>query len=198
MRHLPLLLVLLLLSTLAAAPAAPASPLPLVDQIRPLILDDEEEGEAEEAEAEEAEADEAEVERELCEEDPEFCEEEAEPRGKGKDKGQDDECVLKNAGASVTLNPGKRRLRLTVHYRTLKPASVSVEASLEGPKGMVHLGTDHARFHRSGVYRDTFSLAEKQAKKALGAREFSVELHVVNEPVSCGLELTGASRRAKR
>jgi hypothetical protein len=196
MRHLPLLLVLLLLSALAAAPAAPASSLPLVDQIRPFVLDDEEEAEAEEAEDE---AEEAEVERELCEEDPEFCEEEAEPRGKakGKDKGQSDECVLKNASADVTLNPGKRRLRLTVHYRTLKPATVSVEAGLEGPKGMVHLGTDHARFHRSGVYRDTFGLAEKQAKKALGAREFSVELHVVNEPASCGLELTGASRRAK-
>jgi hypothetical protein len=194
MRNLPLLLVLLLFSALAAAPAAPASPLPLVDQIRPFVLDDEEEAEAEEAENE---AEEAEVEREFCEEDPELCEEEAEPRGKGKDKGQGDECVLKNASANVTLNPGKRRLRLTVHYRTLKPASVSVEASLEGPKGMVHLGTDHARFRRSGVYRDTFSLAEKQAKKALGAREFSVELHVVNEPASCGLELTGASRRAK-
>jgi hypothetical protein len=195
MRNLPLLLVLLLLSALAAAPAAPASSLPFVDQIRPLALDDEEESEEAEDEAEEAE-----VERELCEEDPEFCEEEAEPRGKakGKDEGQGDQCALKNASANVTLNPGKRRLRLTVHYRTLKPASVSVGASLEGPKGMVHLGTDHARFHRSGVYRDSFGLAEKQTKKALAAREFSVELHVVNEPASCRLELTGASRRAKR
>lgn len=196
MRNLPLLLVLLLLSALAAAPAAQASSLSLVDQVRPFVFDVEEEDESEEAEDE---AEEAEAERELCEEDPELCEEEEEPRGKakGKDKDQGDECVLKNASANVTINPGKRRLRLTVHYRTQKPASVSVAASLEGPKGMVHLGTDHARFRRSGVYRDTFGLAEKQAKKAMAAREFSVELHVVNEPASCGLELTGASRRAK-
>jgi hypothetical protein len=163
-----------------------------VDQIRHLVVDDEEEAESEEAEDE---AEEAEVERELCEEDPEFCEEEeAEPKGK-KDKGG--ECALKGGKAAITASPGKRQLRLTVHYRTWKPASVSVEASLKGPKGAVRLGTDHARFRRSGVYRDTFSLAEKQMKKALAAHDLSVELHVVNEPASCGLELTGASRRAK-
>ena len=192
MRNLPLLLVLLLLAALAAAPAAPASPLPLVDQIRPFVVDDEEETESEEAEDE---AEEAELDRELCEEDPEFCEEEeVEPKGK-KDKGE--ECALKGGKAAITASPGKRQLRLTVHYRTWKPASVSVEASLEGPKGAVRLGTDHARFRRSGVYRDTFSLAEKQMKKALAAHDLSVELHVVNEPASCSLELTGASRRAK-
>lgn len=194
MRNLPLLLVLLLLVALAAAPAAPASPLPLVDQIRLLLVDDEEEAESEEAEDE---AEEAEQDRELCEEDPEFCEEEeAETESKGrKDKGE--ECTLKGGKAAITASPGKRQLRLTVHYRTWKPATVSVEASLKGPKGAVHLGTDHARFRRSGVYRDTFSLAEKQMKKALVAHDLSVELHVVNEPASCSLEITGASRRAK-
>jgi hypothetical protein len=194
MRTLPLLLVLLLLAALAAAPAAQAAPLSLTDQIRHLVVDDEEESESEEAEDD---AEEAELDRELCEEDPEFCEEEeAEPKGKGKkDKGE--ECALKGGKAAITASPGKRQLRLTVHYRTWKPASVSVEASLKGPKGAVHLGTDHARFRRSGVYRDTFSLAEKQMKKALVAHDLSVELHVVNEPASCSLELTGASRRAK-
>ena len=205
MRNLPLLLVLLLLAALAAAPAAQAAPLPLTDQIRHLVVDGEEDEEAESEEAED-EAEEAEIDRELCEEDPEFCEEEeAEPKGKGKkDKGgkggkggKGEECALKGGKAAITANPGKRQLRLTVHYRTWKPASVSVEASLEGPKGAVHLGTDHARFRRSGVYRDTFSLPEKQMKKALAAHDLSVELHVVNEPASCSLELTGASRRAK-
>lgn len=195
MRNLPLLLALLLLAALAAAPAAPASHRPLADQIRPLVFDDEEETESEEAEDE---AEEAELERELCEEDPEFCEEEeAEPKGKGK-KNKGEECALKGGKAAITVSPGKRQMRLTVHYRTWKPATVSVEASLEGPKGAVRLGTDHARFRRSGVYRETFSLAEKQMKKALAAHNLSVELHVVNEPASCSLELTGASRRAKR
>lgn len=193
MRNLPLLLVLLLLAALAAAPAAPASPLPLVDQIRPFVVDDEEEAESEEAEDE---AEEAELDRELCEEDPEFCEEESGPKGKGE-QAKGEECALKGGKAAITASPGKRQMRLTVHYRTWKPATVSVEASLEGPKGAVRLGTDHARFRRSGVYRDTFSLAEKQMKKALAAHDLSVELHVVNEPASCSLELTGASRRAR-
>ncbi|HEV2727244.1 MAG TPA: hypothetical protein VGV34_03065, partial [Solirubrobacterales bacterium] len=117
---------------------------------------------------------------------------------KGQDKAGDGECLLKNASAAITANPGKRRFRLTVHYRTLKPTTVSVAAALQGPKGAVHLGTDHAHFRRSGVYRDNFELSEKQSKKALTAREFSVELHVVNAPASCDVELSGASRLARR
>jgi hypothetical protein len=193
MRNLPLLLALLLLSALLGAASAQASSLTVLTQPLPFVAIDEEE--AEEDEAAEAEDEE----EEFCtleEEEEELCEEEEEFAPKGKDKG--DECLLKSANASITANPGKRRLRLTVHYKTLKPATVNVEASLQGPKGAVQLGTDHARFRRSGVYRDTFSLAEKQAKKALAAREFSVELHVVNSPSSCDVEITGASRRARR
>ena len=193
MRNLPLLLALLLLSAFVAAPSAQASLLPAAVQLQPFAAD--EEGD----EAEAAEEDEAETnEDEFCtfeEEEEELCEEE-EAAPKEKDKG--DECLLKSAKAAVTLNPGKRRLRLNVHYRTLKPAAVDVETSLTGPKGTVRLGTEHARFRRSGVYRDTFTLPEKQAKKALAAREFSVELHVVNAPSSCDVELTGASPRARR
>lgn len=193
MRKLPLVLVLLLLSALGTAATAQASLLPLADQIRPLVVD-------EEAEPEEAEDEELEFDEEVCvteeEKEEEFCEEEeAEPKGKGK---EGDECLLKSANASLTANPGKHRLRLTVHYKTLKPTTVSVEASLQSPKGAVRLGTDHARFRRSGVYRDTYGLAEKQMRKAAAAREFSVELHVVNAPASCGIELTGPSRPAKR
>jgi hypothetical protein len=196
MRNLPLLLALLLLSVLGAATTAQASLLPFAGQAQPLVAfaDDEE---TEDEEAEDA-AEEAAIEREICEEDPELCEEEEETTPKkGKPKGED-ECLLKSAKASLTANPGKRRLRLTVHYRTLKPATVSVEASLEGSQGTVHLGTDHARFRRSGVYRDAYGLAEKEMKKAAAARGFSVELHVVNSPASCRVELTGPSRLARR
>lgn len=191
MRNLPLLLALLLLSVPVSATTAQASLLPLTDQVRPLALD-------EEAEFDEAEDEEAEFDEEVCvteeELEEEFCEEEEEG-AKGK---QDDECLLQSAKASLTANPGKQRLRLTVHYKTLKPTTVSVEASLQSPKGAVRLGTDHARFRRSGVYRDTYGLAEKQMKKAATARGFSVELHVVNAPASCRIELTGPSRLARR
>ena len=198
MRNLPPLLALLLIAMFSIGATAQASPLFLADPAQPFVSFAEEEEAEEEDETEDA-AEEAQIEREICEEDPELCEEEAEPRGKAKGKEKaGDECLLKNASAAITANPGKRRLRLTVHYRTLKPATVSVEATLEGPKGVVHLGTDHARFRRSGVYRDTFGLSEKQTKKAAAAREFSVQLHVVNTPASCDVDLSGASRRAKR
>ncbi|HEX7279141.1 MAG TPA: hypothetical protein VF255_05885 [Solirubrobacterales bacterium] len=194
MRNLPLLLALLLLSALLGATSAQASLLPVPVPALPFAAAEEED------ETAEAETEEAEDEEEFCafeEEEEELCEEEEfAPKGKGKDKGE--ECLLKSATAAITTNPGKRRLRLSVRYKTLKPATVNVEASLQGPKGAVRLGTEHTRFRRSGVYRDTFSLPEKQMKKVLAAREFSVELRVVDAPASCDVELTKASPRARR
>jgi hypothetical protein len=192
MRTLSSLLALLLLCVLGTAATAQASLPPLTDPVRPFVVDEEE------AESDATEDEEAESGEEFCELDEEdFCVEE-EPEPKGKDKGKGEECLLKSASAALTANPGKRQLRLTVHYRTLSPATVSVEASLESPKGVVHLGSDHARFRLSGVYRDTYELPEKQMKKAATARGFSVELHVLNSPASCRVELTGPSRLAKR
>jgi hypothetical protein len=195
MRNLPLLLALLLLSVLLGAVAAQASPLPTLPQPAPVFLAAEEEDEEVENEDEEAEdpAEEAEIEREICAEDPELCEEEDE--GKGK---QGDECLLKKTSATVSVNPGKRRLRLTVHYRTLKPGTVNVEASLRGPKGALFLGSDHTRLRRSGVYRDTFELPEKKMKKALAARDFEVKLQAVNTPPSCQVELSAHRDGAKK
>jgi hypothetical protein len=193
MRKLPLLLVLLLLSVLLAAASVQASPLPVPVQPAEVLLDEEEEGEAEESGAEEevVEAEEEECTPEYKE--LELCEEE--PSGQAK---KDDECLLEKASATVTANPGKRRLRLTVHYKTLKPATVNVEASLRGSKGGAFLGNDHARFRRSGVYRDTFALPEKKMNKALAARDFKVELQVVNTPPSCRVELTAHRDGAKK
>lgn len=198
MRKLPLLLSLLLLSVLLAAATAQASLLSATSQPLPVFLaEPEEEGEAEEEPDEESEdpAEEAEIEREICEEDPELCEEEPE-NGKGKRKA--DPCLLKKASAVVTANPGKGRLRLTVRYKTLKPATVNVEASLRGSKGVLFLGNEHTRFRRSGVYRDTFQLSEKKMKKALAARDFEVELQAINTPPSCRVELTAHRDGAKK
>ena len=202
MRKLPLLLVLLLLSVLLSAATAQASLLSGAPQPLPVLLAEaEDEDEAEEEEEDEPDeekedaAEEAEIEREICEEDPELCEEEP---GNGKGKRKNDQCLLKKAGATVTANPGKGRLRLTVHYKTLKPATVNVEAGLRGPKGVVFLGNEHARFRRSGVYRDTFQLSEKKMKKALAARDFKVELQAVNTPPSCRVELTAHRDGAKK
>jgi hypothetical protein len=198
MRKLLLLVVLpvlvLLLGALPAQAAIPLEPAPISALLDPY----EEELEAGDSEAgEPADEEDGEVE-EACEpEEEEICEEDEAEEPHGKRTAEEDGCLLKGASAAVSVNPGKRRLRLSVHYRTWKPASVSVEAVLRGVKGVVHLGTGHARFRRSGVYRDTFELAEKQTKKALAAREVSVDLQVVNSPPSCGLHLSEAVRRAK-
>jgi hypothetical protein len=191
MRKLPLLLALLLLSVLLTAASAQASLLPTSSHPTAFAAVGEEEAEDEEGEEDE-EPEECVIEDE---EDVQLC---AEIAQEEKEAAEEERCVLDDAKAAVTTNPGKRRLRLTVHYKTLKPATVDVKASLQGPKGAVHLGTEHARFRRAGVYRDTFTLPEKQMKKALAAREFLVELNVVNAPASCALELTGASPRARR
>jgi len=197
MRKLPLLLALLLLALLVAAVPTQAALLPQPGQLTPLLApEDDEEAEADASEAGEEEGDE----EESCdfeEEEEEECEEEAEERGNGKGKLDDDACLLKSATAAVSVNPGKRRLRLVVHYRTTKPAAVSVEALLRGVKGSVYLGTSHTRFRRSGVYRDTYELAARETKKALVAREVSVDLQPLNTPPSCRLHITEALRRAK-
>lgn len=202
MRKLPLLLVLLLLPAFLAGATAQASLLSGAPQPLPALLaEPEEEDEVEEDETGEADeegedpAEEAEIEREICEEDPELCEEESE---KGKGKRKPDPCLLKKASAIVTANPGKGSLRLAVRYKTMKPATVNIEASLRGPKGVLSLGNEHTRFRRSGVYRDTFQLSEKKMKKALAARDFEVALQAVNTPASCRVELTAHRDGAKK
>jgi len=193
MRKLPLLLALLLLALLASAIPTQAALLPEADPLTPLVAP---EADEEEAEAEESDAGEEADEEEACDFEEEDCEEEAEQGGKGKAK-KDDPCLLKSATAAVSVNPGKRRLRLVVHYRTTRPASVSIEALLRGVKGAVYLGTSHTRFRRSGVYRDTYELAQKETKRALAAREVSVDLQALNTPASCRLHLTESVRRPK-
>ncbi|HEU5252266.1 MAG TPA: hypothetical protein VFU16_02940 [Solirubrobacterales bacterium] len=192
MRKLPLLLALLLLSLLGTAVAAQAALLPQPGQLTaPFAAEDEGE---DEAEAEASDADEEELDaEEACDPEEEICEEEEQPKGRSKD----DACLLKDATVAVSVNPGKRRLRLVVRYRTWKPAGVSVEAVLRGVKGAVYLGTSHVHFRRSGVYRDTYELAERETRKALAAREVSVDLRAINTPPSCRLHLTESLRRAK-
>jgi hypothetical protein len=204
MRKLPLLGAMFLLALLGTAPTSQAALLPVPAPETALLGLGEEEADAEELEAEETEDEE-----EACEfEEEEFCDEEAEDAAaKAKDQAGrkrkragegEDGCLLKSAKAAVNVNPGKRRLRLTVHYRTWKPATVSVEAALRGVDGAVHLGTRHARFRRSGVYRDTYELAEKQTRRALAAREVSVDLEVVGSSPPCRLHLTEAAHPARR
>jgi hypothetical protein len=192
MRKLPYLLVLLLLSLLllAAAASAHALTLPAVaTQASPFASPPEEETEADE----EGESDESEVddEGEDCgAEEDELCEEETEEEA--------EECLLEDADASFTAAPGAGEVRLRVHYRAFEPTAVVVDASLRGAKGSLHLGNERVRFHRAGIYRDSFNLGDKLMAKAVSAKEFEVDLRAVGTPADCEMHLaTRGPRRAK-
>lgn len=185
---LPLLASLLLLC--AVAVPAQALSLPLT----PLAAD-------EEADASEAGVDEPEEEVSSdCvvedEEDAQFCAEIAEEER--LEAAEAEECVIEDATAKVTANPGKGSVGLIVRYRAYSPAAVAIDARLRGGKGSIHLGASHAHFRRAGTFRDTFVLGEKRMERVLAAREFEIELQAVNTPRYCQLELNGALRRAKR
>ena len=206
MRNLPILLALLLLSLLtAAASAASAHALvpPDPGQVGTLLAPEDEE-EDEEAIDETGDDEEAEDESEdgedpviaalkACEgaEDEELCEERV------VEEAEAEECLLEDADASVKASPGNGKVRLTVRYRSLEPTAVSVDARLRGGKGGLHLGSDRASFHRSGVFHDTFTLGERQMARALAAKQFAVDLQPVGTPGHCEVHLTASRAGAK-
>ncbi|MGN6588385.1 MAG: hypothetical protein ACTHKT_13105 [Solirubrobacterales bacterium] len=195
LRKLPFLLVLLLLSLmlLAAAASAHALTLPAPAQVPPFAAaaaDEEGEDESEAEEGDEAE------EANACESEDEEAEERCEEEQAETEEAE--ECVLEDGDASFVIAPDSGEVRLTVHYKAFAPTPVTVDASLHGGKGKLHLGSDHTRFHHSGVFHDTFALGAKQMAKALAAREFEVDLHATGTPADCGLSLaTRARHRAK-
>lgn len=196
LRKLPFLLALLLLSLmlLAAAASAHALTLPAPAQVPPFAAAaaDEEAEDESEAEGDEEEADEPDA----CESEDEEAEERCEEEQAETEEAE--ECVLEEADASFAIAPGSGEVRLTVRYETFAPAAVTVDASLRGTKGKLHLGSDHTRFHQNGVYRDTFALGAKQMAKALAAREFEVDLHAAGTPADCGLSLATRARHRAR
>lgn len=187
MRKLLLLPIFLLFALLLAAGPAQALSLSSVPAL-PAAASAEEPEEAEGGgeEAEECEADPEEG--EACEEAVETAEEEAEA----------EECVIEDATATVVASPGNGTVRLTIHYRTFTPAAVAIDARLRGAKGGLHLGSSHTRFRRAGVFHDSFGLGKKEMARALAAREYAIELHAVNTPAYCLMQLSaqrGAARK---
>src|SRR3954454_12074275 len=183
MRKLPFLLVLLLLSLLllAAAASAHAARLPVPAQGAPLL------GKADDdsAAADEGEADEG-GEDEDCESEDD---EEAESCEEAEDAEEAGGCVLEGGTASFTVVPGAGEVRLRIHYRAFEAGAVLVDASLHGAKGSLHLGSERARFHRSGVLRYSFQLGARQIARALAARGLEVKLRAVGAPADCELDL---------
>ena len=193
---LPSLLVALLALGAVAVPAQ-ALPLPLPPV--PLVAPDEETDAAEAGDEQGADENEAGEDSGECtiedEEDVQLC---AEIAAEEREEAEAEKCVLEDATAKVSANPGNGSVALVIRYEADSPASVAIDARLRGNKGSVHLGSDHARFRRSGTFRDTFVLGEKRMERVLAAREFDIELQAVNTPRYCQIEVNGALHRAKR
>lgn len=129
------------------------------------------------------------------EEDIELC---AEIAAEEREEAEAAECVLEDATARVSANPGNESVALTIRYEANAPASVAIDTRLRGNKGNVHLGASRTHFRRSGTFRDTFVLGEKRMERVLAAREFDIELQAVDTPRYCRFDLNGALHRAKR
>ena len=129
------------------------------------------------------------------EEDVQLCAEIAEEEREAEEA---EECVIEDATAKLVPHPGNDTVELALRYEAFAPAAVAIEARLRGAKGKLRLGADHAHLRRAGVYRKTFVLSEREMERALGARQFEVELQALNTPRYCRLDLNGAPRRAKR
>jgi len=204
MRKLPLLLALLLLSLLTAAASAASAHalgLPSPGQVGTLVAPGAEEDDEEAIEEDEEEAEDENEESEdpviaalmACEgaADEERCEEQVVKESEAE------ECLLEYADASVKASPGANRVTLAVRYRSFEPISVDLDARLRGAKGSLRLGSDRARFRRSGVFHDTFKLGERQMAKALAARQFTVDLQAAGTPGDCAVHLTASRAGAK-
>ncbi|HMJ72091.1 MAG TPA: hypothetical protein VK471_01875 [Solirubrobacterales bacterium] len=187
----PLVLAILLFAV-SAAHAVPVTP-----SVTPLAFEEEfaaEEGEGEEGEGELEAADCEEAEEEFDEgelsgaEVKEICDEAAaESRMKAAGTGAvaPEECILRSAHANAVTDADSNKLKLTVGYTTYEPATATLDYSLVGSKGSLHMKTAKRQLGRSGVIRLTAALADPEMDKADAARHFVVRLHVTGSPSSC-------------
>lgn len=187
----PLVLAILLFAV-SGAHAAPVGPNATLLAFEEEFAADEEEGEEDEGELDEGACEEAEEEFDEGElssaEVKEICDEEAEERRKkatGSGAPAPEECILRSAHASAVTDADSNKLKLTVGYTTYEPATATLDYSLVGSKGSLHMKTAKRQLGRSGVIRLTTALADAEMDKVDAARRFVVKLHVTGSPGSC-------------
>jgi hypothetical protein len=192
---LPLLVLLLTLSVLllraGATHATVTSPNGAPAPFESLAGDDGEEEDEGEGEEEETECEAAEEELEEGEltqrEAEEVCAEEREEQRKKAGAGAPapEECVLRSAHARLIAFDAHDDVRLTVGYTTYEPTVATLDYSLIGGRGSIHLGTAKRHLGKSGVIRLTTALPAAKMDKVDAAKRFVVQLHVSGSPDSC-------------
>ena len=68
------------------------------------------------------------------EEDARFC---AEIAAEEREEAEAEKCVLEDATAKVSANPGNGSVALVIRYEANAPASIAIDARLRGGKGSV-------------------------------------------------------------
>jgi hypothetical protein len=162
-------------------PAIPALPgTPLTPSTPVVAVEDEEE----ECEID-GECEEEEFEAEECEE-PEEEGEECEGEGAGASGAEAPvECRLRSASATVSADPARDKLSLSLRYTTFSPTSVAFDYFLRGSKGPLSLGGGKKHFARKGALHETKRLTGPQMAKVLAAKDFTVQLRPADVPHSC-------------
>ena len=182
----PLILAALLLGVKSAhaAPNPVAVPFALDEEFEAEEEGDFEEGDCEEAEFEFEEDEIGELEFE------QLCEKEASGKDETKATGANsetapEECVLRSAHARLVAYDSHNDVRLTIGYTTYEPTAATIEYSLDGHRGSLHLGTVKRHLGKSGVIRLSKALADPKMDKVEAAGRFVVRLHVAGSPDSC-------------
>jgi hypothetical protein len=100
------------------------------------------------------------------------------------------ECLLHTAEAHVAASATPGVVRLTIHYTSYAPTTVSVNYWLKGSKGSLQLGETKRHFSRRGVFREDAHLSERAMGKVLAARTFIVQLGIPAAPSDCEKDST--------
>jgi hypothetical protein len=94
-------------------------------------------------------------------------------------------CVLRVARARVFVYTKKDKARLVIHYTSYRPARVTVDYGLRGPKGSLKLGSAAATFRKAGVFRLPEPLDARAIAKVRAAKSFVVRFRIPKTPSSC-------------
>lgn len=95
------------------------------------------------------------------------------------------ECLLHTAEANVSASAARGVVRLTIHYTSYTPTSVTVDYWLKGSKGSLQLGETKRHFARQGVIREEEHVSDHAMSKVLAARTFIVQLGITAAPSYC-------------
>jgi hypothetical protein len=91
-----------------------------------------------------------------------------------------------NARARVFVFAHQHRVRLVIHYKTYRPAEVTVSYRLSGAKGDLALGSTSDHFATAGVFRLPEGLSNQEMVLTRAAKSMKVRFKIPKTPSSCG------------